>query len=273
MKRKFFAMFYALLLSVFLMFPALAAGDLPRLVDEADLVSDDEEMELMNLLNEVSERHQVDLVVVTVDSLEGMSPMAYADDFYDYYEYGFGDERDGILFLISMEERDWYISTCGYGITAITDAGLEYMSEALIENLSEGDYTGAFTAFAELCDDYIEQARTGEPYDEDHLPKEPFGVFWNLGISMGIGLLVSWIITGFMKGELKTVHSQSVANQYVIGGSMNLTKEKDLFLYSRVERREKPKETKSSDSDRSGNSSSTHTSSSGTVHGGGGGKF
>ncbi len=71
-----------------------------------------------------------------------------------------------------------------------------------------------------------------------------------------------------MKGQLKTVQSQSKADDYVKSGSMKLTKQNDLFLYKHVERREKPKE-----SDRSAGGSKTHTSSSGSTHGGGGGKF
>ena len=75
--------------------------------------------------------------------------MAYADDFYDYNGYGYGDSRDGILLLISMEERDWRISTCGYGITVFTDAGQEYISDKFLPYLSDGDYSEAFTKYAD----------------------------------------------------------------------------------------------------------------------------
>ncbi len=271
MKKLMIAFFTLLLLGN----PALlvsAADGVPRLVDEADLLSDSDEAILLDQLDEISERQQVDIVVVTLNSLEGMSPMEYADDFYDYNGYGFGDERDGVLFLISMEERDWYISTTGYGITAVTDAGREYMSEQFIDYLREGEYKETFTAFAGLCDDFITQAREGEPYDVDHLPKEPFEVVGSLIIALGGGFLISLIATGIMRGKLKSVRSQSAANNYVKSNSMNLTKRNDLFLYRQVSRRKKPKESSSSSSSSSGGSR-THKSSSGTTHGGGGGKF
>lgn len=272
MKKRLLAVFFALLLFIISAVPVLAAGDLPRLVDDADLLSDSEEAALQNKLDEISERQRVDIVVVTVNSLEGESAMEYADDFFDYYGYGFGDARDGILLLLSMEERDWYISTSGYGITAVTDAGRSYMSEVFVGDLSAGNYAAAFTIFAELCDDFISQADTGMPYDVDNLPQEPFGAFSNLLIALGIGFVISLIATGIMKGKLKTVHSQSAADSYTREGSMQLTKESDLFLYKHVERSEKPKENTSSTSNTSGGSS-THTSSSGSTHGGGGGKF
>lgn len=266
MKKRLFPIFFALLLSLISVFPALAADEMPRLVDGADLLSESEEADLRDQLDEISERQEVDLVVVTVDSLEGASSTEYADDFYDNNGYGFGEERDGILFLISMEERDWAVSTTGYGITAVTDAGLEYIAEKFTEYLSDGSYGEAFTIFAQQCDDFITQAKTGEPYDTGNLPKEPFGFIWNLLVSLAAAFVIALIVTGIMRSSLKTVDSKSEADDYIKKGSMKLTSEKDLFLYSHVDRREKPK-----DEDSGG--SSTHTSSSGETHGGGSGKF
>ena len=249
-----------------------SAADLPRLVDQADLLTDSEESALSDRLDEISERHQFDVVVVTVDSLEGETAVVYADDFYDYNGYGFGDERDGILLLISMEERDWCISTTGYGITAFTDAGQAYISERFVTDLSVGDYAAAFTNFAVLCDAFITQADTGEPYDIDHLPQEPFDLVWNLAVALIIAFVISLIVTGIMRGQLKTVHSQSEADNYIKQGSMHLTRKNDLYLYRHVDRRKK---SENNSSTRSGNpgGSQTHKSSSGTTHGGSSGKF
>lgn len=275
MKKRVFTICSALLLSVVLAFPVCAESNVARLLDEPDLLSEREEADLESKLDEISERQKVDIVVAAVNSLEGMTAMEYADDFYDYNGYGFGAENDGILFLISMGERDWYISTTGYGITAVTDAGREYMSEQFLEDLSGGEYAAAFTTFAELCDDFITQAKTGEPYDIDHMPQEPFDPFATLLVALGVAFVVSLIATGIMRGKLKSVHSQPVADSYVKEGSMKLTKEKDLFLYKTVDRREKPKPENSGNSGGSSSSggSQTHTSSSGRTHGGGGGKF
>lgn len=277
MKKKFYIALLTLLLAVVSICPVFAAkAAAPRLTDQADLLSDDEETELLHKLDEISERQQSDIVVVTRKSLKGKSAMEYADDYYDNNGYGFGDGKDGILFLISMEERDWHISTKGFGITAVTDAGLEYMSEQFIDDLKEGEYAAAFTKFAELCDDYLTQAHTGTPYDIDHLPREPFAFVGMLILTLGIGFLISLIATGIMRRKLKSVYSQSAADSYVKKGSLKLTKESELFLYRHIDRTEKPKENDSSDNasrvSYSGGSS-THTSSSGATHGGGGGKF
>ena len=238
----------------------LVQGAPSRLVDDAGLLLQSEAQELSALLDTVSEKYGVDVVIVTVDSTEGLSPMEYADDYYDYGGYA----ADGILLLVSMEERDWWISTTGYGITAFTDAGIEYISEQFLYWLSDDEYALAFTEFAEQCDAFLLQAETGEPYDSHNLPKEPFAPGVTLIVSVIIGFIVAFIATGIMKGKLKSVRSQVKADDYVAKGSMRLTTSRDLFLYSHVDKREKPK---------SSSGSSTHVSSSGTTHGGGGGKF
>ena len=108
---------------------ALADGEkTARLADQADLLAPSAESSVLAVLDEISDRQQLDVVVVTTATLDGKTPMAYADDFYDENGYGFGSGRDGVLLLVSMEDRDWWITTSGYGITVFTDAGMDYMS-------------------------------------------------------------------------------------------------------------------------------------------------
>lgn len=272
-KMRWTAVLLTLLLS---MVPAAAAmaeaAERPRVVDRADLLSDSEEAELSAELDEISVRQQADVVVVTVDSLEGASAADYADDFYDENGYGFGEGRDGILFLIGMEERDWYLSTSGFGITAFTDAGMEYLSEKFLPCLSDGEYAEAFHIFAGQCDDYLTQARAGTPYDADHIPTEPFSHAGALLIAVVVGFAAALISTGVMRLQLHSVGSEAGADGYMKKSGLRLTREHELFLYRNVVRTPKPKPQKSGASGSAGGSR-THTSSSGRTHGGRGGKF
>lgn len=247
-----------------------AEDDMIRIADWAELLSESEEAELSDCLDEISERQKLDVVIVTVDSLEGVNVTAYADDFFDYNGYGFGENKDGILFLISMEERDWCISTSGYGITAFTDAGQEYLSEKFLPYLSDGEYAEAFRTFAVWCDDYITQARAGTPYDVDNVPTELFSPLGALIIAVVIGLIVAFIATGIMRLGLRSVFSEPKADSYIKKDSLNLTKNYDLFLYRNVTRTERQRETSTASSS---GGSTTHTSSSGNIHGGSKGKF
>ena len=258
MKRKLFTLMLILCLVAGLTLTAYASS--AYLVDDAGLLTDAEFSKLEKKLAKISDSHDVDIVIVTVDSTDGEDLMDFADDFYDYNGY----REDGILLLVSMDGGDWWVSTTGYGITAITDAGLDYMSDRFVPYFSDEEFAEGFTVFAELCDEFITQAESGDPYDSHNLPKEPFNFVVSLLIALGIGLVVAWLVTGSMKAKLKTVRQQAKADDYMTPGSLQLTYSRDLFLYTHIDRREKPK---------SSSGSSTHTSSSGTTHGGGGGKF
>ena len=244
---------------------------MPRLVDDAGLLTDAQADRLLDQLDEISQRQKSDIEVVTKNSLDGKSPMEFADDFYDSNDYGYGAQKDGVLFLISMAERDWHISTAGFGITAVTDAGISYMSERFLGELSDGEYAKAFRIFADLCDDFFTQARENEPYDVGNLPKKPFPAVRNLAIALGAGLLLAFFAAEVMRGRLRTVRSQQTAGSYVKAGSFKLTRKSDLFLYRQITRVKKPED--HDGPKHSGGGSHTHTSSSGRTHGGGGGKF
>lgn len=240
---------------------------LPRLVDRADLLSELEEEELEARLDEISERQQADVVVVTVNSLDGKSAQDYADDFYDYNGYGIGTDKSGILLLVSMEARDWHITTTGFGIRAITDAGLDYISDQFLPYLSGGEYLDAFETYADLCDEFLTQAKTGNAYDGDHMPKGAYPWLKNLLIALGSGVVIALLIVEGMRRSLKSVKMQRSAENYVRAGSIQVTRRQDHFLYTRTSKSARPKNNSGS------SGSSTHTSSSGTSHGGGGGKF
>ena len=77
-----------------------AGSELPRLVDDADLLTDSEEKELNQQLDTVSEEQECDVIIVTVDSLNGKTVEEYADDYYDDNSYGYGENNSGILFLV-----------------------------------------------------------------------------------------------------------------------------------------------------------------------------
>ena len=112
MNKKLLSVFFAVLLCVVVSVPAFAdtAEDYtPHLIDNADLLTGEEESNLLAKLDEISDRLSVDVAVVTEDSIGDKTPREYADDFYDYNSYKYNP--DGVLLLISMEERDWYITT------------------------------------------------------------------------------------------------------------------------------------------------------------------
>ncbi len=237
---------------------------LPRLVDDGAILTDAEEATILSKLDEISERQQCDVAVVTVESLEGKGVKLYADDFYDFNGYGMGEGDDGVLLLVSMNDREWAITTYGKAIPAFTTAGLSHMEDQFRPLLTDGEYAQAFHTFADQCDDYITQAATGKPYDTGNMPRGTFPFLTRLAMALAIGLIIAFVVVTHMKSQLTSVGFQKAAAAYEKQGSMQIRNQSDLFLYRNVTRRRKPKQS-------SGGGMST--GSSGRSHGGSSGSF
>lgn len=271
MKKRFSIMMICIVLltlSTSVLVSAEDEHELPRLTDMAYLLTDDEYDSLLERLNEISLRQGCDVVIITVAELDAdYTPTEFADDVFDYYGFGLGEDRSGILLLISMAERDWAISTRGYGITAFTDAGQEYIIEQIKSDLSNDDFASAFNEFASQCDAFLTQAKTDKPYDHGNLPVNTSDRIFIFAIFIAIGCGIAFCIVNKMKSKLKSVHNAVQAGNYTVPGSFNLRSSSDTFISRRVTRTVKQTD------DSSSGGSSTHTSSSGATHGGSSGKF
>ena len=249
----------------------------PRLADQEELLTTEEQEELLARLDEISERQQCDVVIVTVASIEGKTATEYADDYFDYQGYGYGEKSDGILLLVGMKERVWAISTHGsLGISAFTDAGLDYIKEDVQFQLKLDNYAKAFRTFASLCDQFLTAAHKGKPYDVGNLPIKHASPSILIFL-FPIGILIMAWKSRSKKRSLKSVVKKTGAISYKVPNSLHLWVDEDRITGSHVTKRKRSEESRdrggSSGSGGSSGGSTTHTSSSGRTHGGTSGTF
>lgn len=276
MKHKLICLILCLLLlpSLFLS----VGAEQQYVIDNADLMSSSEEAALEEKAQALRQEYGMDVVILTVDTLDGKRPQDYADDYYDYNGYA----NDGVLFLLSMEERDWYISTKGNAIYALTDYGIQQVGESALPYLKSGDYYGAFDAFLAALPTYFSAYSDGSPIDGyadtsgDYYHGDQEDVVYyeqprhvSIWISIVIGAVIGGITVLIMRACMNTKRPQRSAGSYLNDSSYHLRTNRDLFLYSNVTKTRIQQESSSS----GGGGSSVHTSSSGSSHGGGGGKF
>ena len=277
MKKRFLIWLLILALLPVFMMPAEASTVNSRVIDNAYLLTDWDRADLETKAQDLKDRYGMDAVILTVDSLNGQSAQDAADDFYD--ENGYGD--DGVLFLLAMEEREWYISTCGDAIYALTDYGIQQLGFVMLPYLSDGDYHGAFEVFLDELPMYFDALEGHAPidgyadysgdyyhgdreeslhYDQKSKP--------SLVISVVIGVLAGGITVLVMQGSMKTNRKQRSAQDYMKQDSYRLHTCQDMFLYSNVTKVRRQQNNSSG-----GGGSSVHRSSGGRSHGGGGGRF
>ena len=271
--------------------PVLAVQ--PKIVDNADILSDFEESALEDKARELVQEYSMDIVIITIPSLNGRISSDYADDYYDYNGYGIGNDFSGVLFLLSMEEREWAISTCGDTIYALTDYGIQELFYSISGYLSQDRYYDAFDAYLEELTYYFQAYENGSPVDGYRDPydgpgsyepvpgddvvyypgKDPgMGDYLRiLLISLLIGAAAGGIVLLVLRGQMNTAVAQSGAGSYLNPGSFDIRRHQDIYLYSNVSRQRKPDPNQSARGH--GGGSRVHRSSSGRSHGGGRGRF
>lgn len=187
----------------------------------------------------------MELAYVTVDSLNGKSARDYADH---YFEQHFGS--NGILFVIALNEREWYISTTGTAIQALSDRDLMEIENEVMPYLSSGQFYDAFYHFQVILPDYL---------TTDSAPSI------NILLSILLGAVIAGGTIWIMCSSMNTKKPQRSAVSYETEGSYHLQTYQDLFLYSNINKRPRPQNNSSG--------SSVHRSSAGRSHGGRGGRF
>lgn len=251
---------FALCMLFMLSLSLSAAAESMSLVDEADILTQSEEEELTAQLEAVKNKYKVDVAVVTVKEMPGATAEASADDRYDYYGYGLGEDHSGILLYLCLNPREYHFTTHAYGREVFNDNGLRYLSEQVLPYLKNDDYGGAFKAYAAAADELLKMAAEGKPYNA----KPDKNVVLPIAAALAVSFIAAFALTYIKLGQMKTALEQTEANNYMQPGSLKLAVSEDIFLYSHVDKREKVKDNASD---------SSHTSSSGKTHGGRGGSF
>lgn len=276
MFRKLAAVLLSLIVLSCLIAP-VNAQEYSRVTDQAYLLSSEEVTYLEDYAAILKESYGIDAVILTVDSLMGYSAQDYADNFYDTAGYA----EDGVLFLLAMEEREWYISTSGSMIYVLTDYGVQQISNNIIPYLSDALWFEGFCAYLHSLPEYLNAYTEGSAVDgyADHSGDYYHGkqeeiVYYeedrapNFGLSLICGIIVAGITVLIMRASMNTKRAQRGASEYMKTGSWKVTQHRDMFLYSRVTKTAKPQNNTTS-----GGGSSVHRSSGGRSHGGGGGRF
>ena len=206
--------------------------------DEADLLTESEEVALIQKLTEVSHANNAQIVVATIASMDGGDIDSFVDYLYDSMGLGYGEDHDGVLLLVCMDPREYRILSNGYAGVAIGPDQIDTLCDIVEFYLSRGNYATAFTLFTNQCEEYLAYHQAGSP----------FNVGKNLAISLVIGIVAGLIVAFVMKGQLKSVRKQDSARVYVKQGSMKLNYTRDIFLYRNVTRTKKQERVESSSS-------------------------
>lgn len=237
----------ALCLLMALAMPVFAAGS-PYLLDNAALLTADEEQMLTEMMADTAETYGCGMYFVSVEdySVYGRTPYDAAVQLYiDQTLYGDVPE-DGILLMLSMRERDYSLITYGaYAEAVFTDEALWALEDGFLQYFRVNDWENGVECFliygADMLADYHADMsdRYGDGYVSYYDPGVPEVVVranrvrpevW-LGVAVGCPV-VALIICLVMKAGMRTARRATHADGYIPVGGVKLRIKQDLFTHT-----------------------------------------
>lgn len=245
-------------------FPDFHGENLPRVVDDADIFTDEQEAELTALINELITKHEkFDFVIFTDVTTYGIDENAmqdgvFAADFYQFNGYGKGDDYSGSVLFIDMnpEDRYWWSAARGESKGYFTETNVNKIDDKIDSYMRSGDYFEAMKVYIETLDKLYTSGNLIDVFDY---------------VMITIFSLIPAAIVGGVKQSsavrtMKKVNYATQANDYVVNDSFVLRNKEITFLYDTVTKTYIPPSSSSGGSSYSGG---YHSSGGGSFSGGG----
>ena len=227
MKRKLTIFVLLVLLLALLVLPVCAEEGLYYVTDEAGLLTQEEDLELEALCQDISGEYNVGVYLVTVDDYTDWGDGSVYDvtcGIYHDHTMGKGEERNGIMLLLSMADRDF--ATFVYGPDAeyaFGDYALQQMEEAFLPWFGSNDWYEGFRAYAMTCGEHLGEAEAGEPVEE--------GDGMTYLVVIGGSFLIALIVVSIMKAGMKNVRANREASAYITK-ELHLTQQSDQYTHT-----------------------------------------
>ena len=190
---------WAVIAAVALTFPALTG----RIVDQANVISAETRSALEPKLVDLEAKSGIQLVVATVNSLEGQEIEPYANELFRNWQLGQKAKNNGVLLLVAPNEKRVRIEV-GYGLEGtLTDAlSKVIITNAIAPRFKTGDFSGGISRGVDdiitvLTTDASEwEKRPSLRLDSHAAPaSDPFN--WVLALIVGVVIILLIVSPGF----------------------------------------------------------------------------
>lgn len=195
-----------------------------KIYDNANLLSNSEEKILFTRITEFIKKYNMDMIIVTINYNDKLSPKKYAQDFYNYNYFGVGQNHDGMLLLIDMNYKTALINVNGEVSKIYDEAKLNDILNSLTPSLKNANYYLTILKFINTTENYLELEKA--QLEEKN---NTFDIIYILEMIFvpTIGTIV-FIFIGIQTH--KSVKKSTIAKKYLKEPSLNVTFRKDELV-------------------------------------------
>lgn len=194
-------------------------------IDEADILTDDEEAYLQDMCVKKSKNCKTDIVIITLRTGKDYSILDnYIREIINS-EYGYNGDSgtaDAIVYAIDMVSRADRIITSGNARSDISQSELDGIREDAEEKLADGDYYKGCKKYIKGVERYMNRSMV-------------YRLTYNLPLKMGIAAVITLITILIMRSSAKTKITVN-AGSYS-GGDYKIHRKEDRFINTTVVRR------------------------------------
>lgn len=225
-----------LFLALVLLCLPVSAAQAPEvcIYDTAGILEDWQAEKLEDYARDISQAQDCAVYFVTVEDFTDYgtgSVFQVSTQIFESMGFGTGTDNSGVMLLLSMADRDYSLIAHGFGDTALTDDGKDYISEKFLDDFRDNQWYGGAMDYLCATEELLTQARSGNIY-EYRIPSGTLWL-WSLILGGGLALIVCGIQCALLK---KKVRTQKTAQGYLDGG-LTVTHRSDRYTHTTEVRR------------------------------------
>lgn len=142
-----------------------------QVVDLAGIIDTEQEQQLVNLLHELEQKTTVQMVILTITSLDGEDINSFSLKTSEQWQLGRKENDNGLLLTVAREDKKYRFEP-GYGLESVLSDRLlgSIGRKALVPNFKQGNYGQGIGAAAEQIIDVIAMLYQVEITGKGELP-------------------------------------------------------------------------------------------------------
>lgn len=207
--------------------------------DQVDYLTEEEEKSLGERAAALEAKYNNPVYIFIIDNFKNYTDEEEIYDFakqlYVEWGLGVGEDQNGCMLMLSMDDRDWTSVVKGHAANdAFTDYGRTKMEDQFIPYFKQNDWYGGFDCYMDLCEDYLEQAAEGHPIGSSPAEKFMAHPILSICVIFLAPLVIAAAVVLILYAMMQIPVEQKSARGYMVEDSLRMQIATDQYTHTTV---------------------------------------